>query len=85
MAPCRHRPACYLHCMTTRVAATYEGEVLKLRQPLPLPLHSEFLVTVETDVPADLDRRDWMTATEAALLKTWDNPADDVFNQLREA
>ncbi len=85
MAPCGRLQGCYLQRMTTRVAATYEGEVLKLRQPLPLPLHSEVLVTVETDVPADPDRRDWTTVTEAALLKTWDNPADDVFNQLREA
>jgi hypothetical protein len=71
--------------MTTRVPAVYEGEFLKLRQPLPLPLHSEVLVTVETDLQADPDRKDWLAASENALLKTWDNPADDVFNQLREA
>jgi hypothetical protein len=71
--------------MTTRVSAVYEGKVLKLRQPLPLPLHSEVVVTVETDLPADPDRRDWQAASDKALFKTWDNPADDVFNQLREA
>jgi hypothetical protein len=71
--------------MTTRVAAIYEGESLKLRQPLPLPLHSEVMVTIETDGNTDPDRRDWHAVSEAALLKTWDNPADDVFNKLREA
>ncbi|MGH2508533.1 MAG: hypothetical protein ACRDHZ_14210 [Ktedonobacteraceae bacterium] len=71
--------------VTTRVAATYEGKVLKLRKALPLPLHSEVMVTVETNAQGDPDRQDWIAASEAALLKTWDNPADDVFNQLREA
>lgn len=71
--------------MTTKVAAIYEGEVLKLRQPLPLPLHSEVFVTVETDGEADPERQDWLAASQATLLKTWDNPADDVFNKLREA
>ncbi|MGH7996113.1 MAG: antitoxin family protein [Opitutaceae bacterium] len=71
--------------VTTKVSAVYEGEVLKLRHPLPLPLHSEVVVTVETDGAGDPERQDWMAASESALLKTWDNPADDVFNQLREA
>ena len=34
--------------MTTTVPATYEGGVLKLRWPLPLPAASEVMVTVET-------------------------------------
>jgi len=33
--------------MSTTIPATYEGEVLKLQQPLPLPPHTPVWVTVE--------------------------------------
>jgi len=41
-------PAYKFLIMTTTVPATYEGGVLKLRWPLPLPADSEVMVTVET-------------------------------------
>ena len=34
--------------------------------------------TTETDE----ERQAWLKVSEAALAKTWDNPADDVFNAL---
>jgi hypothetical protein len=30
----------------------------------------------------DPDRRRWHAASESALLRTWDNPSDDVYNEL---
>lgn len=30
------------------------------------------------------ERQIWLAESEAALAKTWDNPADDVFNLLLE-
>jgi hypothetical protein len=36
--------------------------------------------TTETDE----ERQAWLTVSDDALTKTWDNPADDVFNALLE-
>lgn len=53
--------------MTTKMDAVYEGGKLLLSTPLPLP---------------DIEREAWLTLSEQSLLSTWDNPADDLFNEL---
>lgn len=70
--------------MTKTVAAVYEDGVLKLEAPLPLPDKSPVMVTVESElaVSEDTERKFWLKASANALTKTWDNPEDDVFNEL---
>jgi hypothetical protein len=54
-----------------------------LPQPLPLPDESHVVVTIETSEPrSDPERTAWLKLSEASLLKAWDNPDDDVFNEL---
>jgi len=61
----------------------YEQGVLRLASPLPLPEHAHVRVTVQSDATApDSERAEWASASQAALMKTWDNSADDVFNEL---
>ncbi|GDY20181.1 hypothetical protein LBMAG56_15260 [Verrucomicrobiota bacterium] len=67
--------------MSTTLEAIYEDGLLRLARPLPLPSHARVTVTVQT-IEDDEERQHWLTASEAALRKTWDNPADDVFNEL---
>ena len=64
--------------MTTTVDAIYEGGKLLLPKPLSLPDKSRVRVTIESDT----EREAWMKLSEEALMKTWDNDADDVFNEL---
>ena len=65
--------------MTTTVDAIYEHGKLVLPQPLSLPEKSRVRVTIESD---DTERENWLKLSEAALLKTWGNDADDIFNEL---
>ena len=65
--------------MTTTVDAIYEHGKLVLPQPLSLPEKSRVRVTIESD---DAERENWLKLSEASLLKTWGNDADDVFNEL---
>jgi predicted DNA-binding antitoxin AbrB/MazE fold protein len=71
--------------MTKTVEAIYENGVLKLPAPLPLPEHTHVMVTIETEpaVSEDVERASWLKASESHLMRTWDNSADDVFNELR--
>ena len=64
--------------MTTTLEAIYAKCKLVLPQPLPLPENAQVRVTIETD----LDRAAWLELSEQTLMQTWDNPADDVFNEL---
>lgn len=64
--------------MTTTVEAIYEHGKLLLPRPLSLPERSRVRVTIESDT----ERETWMKLSEEALTKTWDNDADDVFNEL---
>ena len=65
--------------MTTTVDAIYEHGKLTLPEPLALPEKAHVRVTIETE---DAERENWLKLSEAALAKTWDNEADDVFNEL---
>jgi predicted DNA-binding antitoxin AbrB/MazE fold protein len=64
--------------MTTTVEAIYEHGKLFLPKPLSLPEKSHVRVTIESDT----EREAWLKLSEESLRKTWDNNADDVFNEL---
>lgn len=67
--------------MTTTVEAIYENGTLVLREPLALPEHASVRVTIESQ---DREREAWLNLSAASLHEVWDNPADDVFNELLE-
>jgi len=73
----------YCPVVSTTLEAVYEDGLLRLAAPLPLPNHARVTVTVQT-TGTDEERQAWLKVSEAALTKTWDNPADDVFNALLE-
>lgn len=58
--------------------AVYEDGKLILRERLPLPDKTRVVVTVESDT----ERAVWLKVSEQALLRTWENFGDDVFNEL---
>jgi predicted DNA-binding antitoxin AbrB/MazE fold protein len=64
--------------VTKTIEAIYENGKLVLQQPLPIAEHSHVRVTVEMDT----DREAWLKLSEQSLTKVWDNPDDDVFNEL---
>jgi predicted DNA-binding antitoxin AbrB/MazE fold protein len=64
--------------MTTTVDAIYENGKLLLPTPLSLPERSRVRVTIESNTERDT----WLKLSEEVLTKTWDNDADDVFNEL---
>ena len=69
--------------MTTTVKAIYENGKLTLPKPLPLPEKTPVRVTIQTAGAAtDSTRAAWLKISEQALLETWDNSSDEVFNDL---
>lgn len=68
-----------ISAMTTTVDAIYEHGKLVLPQPLSLPEKSRVRVTIESD---NTERENCLKLSEASLLKTWCNDADDIFNEL---
>jgi len=64
--------------MTTTVDAIYEQGKLLLPRQLSLPEKSHVRVTIESDP----EREAWLKLSEENLTKTWNNPDDDVFNEL---
>ena len=64
--------------MTTTVDAIYEHGKLLLPRLLSLPEKTHVRVTIEYDT----ERETWLKLSEEALMKTWGNDADDVFNEL---
>jgi predicted DNA-binding antitoxin AbrB/MazE fold protein len=70
--------------MSTTVEAIYEDGKLVLHQPLPLPDKARVRVTIETERTnmSDADRAAWLKLSEESLIRAWDNPEDDVFNEL---
>jgi predicted DNA-binding antitoxin AbrB/MazE fold protein len=70
--------------MTTTVEAIYEDGVLKLPGRLPLPERTHVKVTIDSTTAhcQDIERDAWLKLSEEALTVTWDNPKDDVFNEL---
>jgi predicted DNA-binding antitoxin AbrB/MazE fold protein len=70
--------------MTTTVEAIYEDGVLKLPRKHLLPEKAHVKVTIDSGNVGweDAERSAWLKLSEEALTKTWDNPDDDVFNEL---
>ena len=70
--------------MTTTVEAIYENGTLKLPSPLPLPEKAHVIVTIQSDTAPkdDSEHTAWLKLSEETLTKAWDNPDDDVFNEL---
>jgi predicted DNA-binding antitoxin AbrB/MazE fold protein len=64
--------------MTTTIEAIYENGKLVPRHPLDLPERAKVRVTVETDS----EREAWLKISEQSLAGVWENPDDDVFNEL---
>jgi predicted DNA-binding antitoxin AbrB/MazE fold protein len=70
--------------MTATIEAIYENGMLRLSRPLPLEEKAQVMVTVQTKPDSDdaSEREAWLRRSEEVLTKAWDNPADDVFNEL---
>jgi predicted DNA-binding antitoxin AbrB/MazE fold protein len=70
--------------MTTTVEAIYKRGTVHLPRPLPLDENARVVVTIQTSDGSDGadERQAWLKRPEETLTKTWDNPADDVFNEL---
>jgi predicted DNA-binding antitoxin AbrB/MazE fold protein len=70
--------------MTTTVEAIYEDGVLKLPEKLPLPERTHVKVTIDSGAAGceDAERSAWLKLSEETLTRTWDDPNDDVFNEL---
>ncbi|MDQ2918463.1 MAG: antitoxin family protein [Verrucomicrobiota bacterium] len=68
--------------MTTTVEAIYQDGKLILPRALPLAEKSHVLVTIESTGENDAERAAWLGQSERVLMQTWDNPDDDVFNEL---
>jgi hypothetical protein len=64
--------------MRTTVDGVYEQGKIVLPKPLALPDKSPVRVTIECDT----DRAAWLKLSETSLLNTWDNDADDIYNEL---
>lgn len=72
--------------MTTTLEAVYEKGTLRLPAALPLPDQAHVLVTIQTRTEPgdDRERAAWLKLSAEALAKTWENPDDEVFNELLE-
>jgi predicted DNA-binding antitoxin AbrB/MazE fold protein len=70
--------------MTMTVEAIYENGTLKLPCLLPLEEKAHVVVTIQSEagLKEDVEREAWLKKSEETLMKVWDNPADDVFNEL---
>jgi predicted DNA-binding antitoxin AbrB/MazE fold protein len=70
--------------MTATVEAVYENGVLRLPGPLPLKDNTRVVIVIHSkaDAIAIEEREAWLRLSQENLTKGWDNPADDVFNEL---
>jgi predicted DNA-binding antitoxin AbrB/MazE fold protein len=71
--------------MSTTVDAIYEDGKLLLQHPLPLANKTRLRVTVDTEnnpAVSEAEREAWSKLSQQSLMKVWDNPDDDVFNDL---
>ena len=51
---------------------------------LPLPEQAHVFVTIQTgpEPSPDSERSAWLKLSEETLRTTWDNPGDEIFNEL---
>jgi predicted DNA-binding antitoxin AbrB/MazE fold protein len=69
--------------VTTTIEAIYEDGMLRLPEALPLPAKTRVVVTIRSaDTAEQVERAAWLRLSEESLIRTWDNRADDVFNEL---
>ena len=68
--------------MTTVVDAVYEQGWLRPLKPLLLPEHARVQLTLTAEPADGVERQEWLAQSERTVRKVWDNPADDVFNEL---
>lgn len=67
--------------VSVAIKAIYEDG--RLRPLEPLNLAENTLVRLSLDaLPEDADRLQWLAQAQLTLMKTWDNEADDVYNEL---
>ncbi len=62
----------------TAWAVVHEGKI-ELLEEMSLPEGAKVLVTVLTE---EDDLKFWMSASQTAFDKIWDNPEDDVYAEL---
>ncbi len=67
--------------MITAIEAIYEDGLLRPLQPLLLPDRTRVRISLET-ANDDAERSAWLAQSARTLHATWDNDADDVFNEL---
>jgi hypothetical protein len=53
-----------------------------LSQLLPLPEKAHVRVTIDMEEMTDTERAEWLKLSARSLMQAWDNPDDDVFNEL---
>ena len=65
--------------LSTHQAIVHNGDI-KLLEQVDLPEGTKLLITF-----LQVDENDfWLAASESALGKIWDNPEDDIYEQLLE-
>ena len=64
-------------------AIVHDGKI-ELVDPIELPEGARLVVTVVPD-DEDEDRAFWLAASQSSLDAIWDNPDDDVYEQLLKA
>jgi predicted DNA-binding antitoxin AbrB/MazE fold protein len=66
--------------MTKTLEAIYENGMLRPLSPLALPEHARVRLVVDDQI--DDARAEWLEQSERSLAAAWNNPGDDVFNDL---
>ena len=65
--------------LSAHQAIVYNGEI-KLLEQIDLPEGTKLLITVLKDDESDF----WLAASQSSIEKIWDNPEDDIYEQLLE-
>ena len=68
-----------LKILSTHQAIVHKGEI-KLLEQVDLLEGAKLLITVLQDDGSDF----WIAASQSSLEKIWDNPEDDIYEQLLE-
>lgn len=69
--------------MSTKMVAIYDNGKLVLPNALSLPDKTPVAITIEGEIKVQDDTRAaWLKLSEETLMKTWDSPEDDIFNEL---
>jgi predicted DNA-binding antitoxin AbrB/MazE fold protein len=66
--------------VTIKLEAIYENGLLRPLSPLALPEHARVRLAVD-DLNDDA-RAQWLEQSGRIAMAVWDNPEDDVFNEL---